>query len=187
MEMDEDEGRVPSINTSICIEQSMSLALGQTRQPKAPSVYVIEKSLENIMGFMSIKHPEKALQALIDLHMYLHSEQRLHMLQETDIQRMIQKIQSEIITSSSFVSNTDGRDMVMNLLEHLDKLSLGNGQDADTDMQTVSEPDLPSEYIAGDDVLYDADDEKECSWCGDFIPSRRMQYHMKAWCRVLHP
>ena len=68
MEMDEDEGR------ALCVEQSLSLALGQTPQPKASSAYVIEKSLENIMGYMSVKHPEKALQALFDLHMYLHSE-----------------------------------------------------------------------------------------------------------------
>jgi hypothetical protein len=181
MDMDEDEGR------ALCIEQSLSVALGQTPQSKASFVYVIEKSLENIMGYMSIKHPEKALQALFDLHKYLHSEQRLDLLQGTYMQRMIQKIQSEVITSSSFVSDSSGRDVVMSLLEHLDKLSLGTGQNADACVETMSEPDVPSEYMAEDDVLYDADDEKECSWCGDCIPGRRMQYHIQEWCRVLHP
>lgn len=159
--------------------------------------YVLERSVENIIGFLRISKPEKALQVLIDLQTYMQSQfsrpfghTTPHDYSQPRMKLLVERMREEIVR---FQGPEEDSSMLMGVLETLEQLTLFDSMiqaptEADASQEEFIDTMMIQDGRAGFELLPEGDVvEIECHRCGGLYPKRRMEQHLEFWCQRSSP
>lgn len=141
--------------------------------------YVIERSVESIIGYLRISKPDKACQVLVDLQSYVKSRPVVESLQLQDhVRFVLARVRKEIIDMKGPEGETAS--MLLGVLDTLEGMKLVESSEEATACFTRQED---VDMVLDDNGSSEGDGEVECKHCGDIILHRRLSQHIEFWCQ----